>query len=1038
MQQRWRVRMDNSGSAFEGLDGYCFEEAEATRHSVEILPFVMHTYGGPDDGKSGIFRHFDLAAEAARLHVTCMLFVHFYSGYRRDGDLQHCIELQAQAGNMHIFCISIDLCLAKKHSDLTDQNTKQFWIGKMRGGQIIGVGGGPSCETWSAARHRPPGPGPVRSYDHPWGIAGLRKKQWRQVTVGTVLVQFLVDLLWEATTLGLCGFLEHPQFPLWLMRERPASIWSLKVMSMLSKLSCYQVCSFDQCIFGLSAKKPTTLLLLRLSTFQDIVLTRGARGRCNHGAAHQPLHGIQANGEFYTARAKIYPRAMNNAVALAVCSSGACCAWCASGDGPIARWFPNAAASANESCADGPSNSVQTRFTPSRSSASPRWECLRAIPGESSPRECKAEQHECDWTADPHVVSIAKKLKRNPGEVLSRWLLQLGMAVVVSDPEEHRGALDFQLQEEEMRLLNGLVTLSSSVPGIPGPGFAEDVYGLRRFDHRAKEAPAGDFPGGFSKPFAFPARAAKKSTGKGWGQEDHRLVAAILALYFAITYQAPKAPLVLRASRSEEVIVTPEPRGKVAGQLCAYFSSTVTAAETPPKTEDPRILKLKQLKQLGSLMHTLVHLKKMKELKESASKIASSACVDNWDTLPLHDPMGDPQHALGDDHAEGHEVAVVTKSLETMSLRGDQEVGEVSHQGAKQVESPPMVQEFDQTEMMGGSEPEVSNKGVTNQVMASGVEQEQVTAPIQLETTVHKETKDPVETPEEQATVEGTTDNKERDLMSTLTFANGKTLEAVKADTWISQAESKAVLRKVKSNKRLTPEEPESSSLPKPESWGQVPHLSPDEQCPPKKRGRKPKADTNSAPATAKTSETTKVSKTKARKGSTTKAEKGTKKDSKQGDADNTGGSPSQRLQAYLKEQKKKRKASEEEPKAPSKKKRIQKTADVETPEESAAGEARPKKRQYKRKAKQPSAETDAQQGDMHVAEVNGPEVEARQEEQQTEQPQTDPTEDPALARKKKQSRKSSAYHVAYRATQGSEEEKRAAAKKVSKQVMIL
>lgn len=42
-----------------------------------------------------------------------------------------------------------------------------------------------------------------------------------------------------------------------------------------------------------------------------------------------------------------------------------------------------------------------------------------------------------------------------------------------------------------MRLLNGLVTLSSSVPGIPGPGFAEDVYGLRRFDHPvAQEAQA--------------------------------------------------------------------------------------------------------------------------------------------------------------------------------------------------------------------------------------------------------------------------------------------------------------------------------------------------------------------------------------------------------------------------------------------------------------------------------------------------------------------------------------------------------------------
>jgi hypothetical protein len=54
--------------------------------------------------------------------------------------------------------------------------------------------------------------------------------------------------------------------------------------------------------------------------------------------------------------------------------------------------------------------------------------------------------------------------------------------------------------------------------------------------------------------------------------------------------------------------------------------STVTATETPPKTEDPRVVKLKQLQKLGSLMNTLVHLKKMKELKDNACKLSSSAC----------------------------------------------------------------------------------------------------------------------------------------------------------------------------------------------------------------------------------------------------------------------------------------------------------------------------------------------------------------------------------------------------------------------------
>ncbi len=34
-----------------------------------------------------------------------------------------------------------------------------------------------------------------------------------------------------------------------------------------------------------------------------------------------------------------------------------------------------------------------------------------------------------------------------------------------------------------MRLLSGLLTLSSSVPGAIGPSFAEDVYGLNQFEH---------------------------------------------------------------------------------------------------------------------------------------------------------------------------------------------------------------------------------------------------------------------------------------------------------------------------------------------------------------------------------------------------------------------------------------------------------------------------------------------------------------------------------------------------------------------------
>lgn len=158
MRSKWLNRAQVIGRAYEGLDGFCEQLPEVGNNGVEIVPFLLQSNGGRAQGEAGIFQQFGLAAETARLHVKGLIFVHFFSGFRRKEDLQHCIEAHDVLEEQHVFCISVDLCLAKKHSDLTDESSKDFWIGKMRNGQVIGVGGGPSCETWSAARHSPGGP----------------------------------------------------------------------------------------------------------------------------------------------------------------------------------------------------------------------------------------------------------------------------------------------------------------------------------------------------------------------------------------------------------------------------------------------------------------------------------------------------------------------------------------------------------------------------------------------------------------------------------------------------------------------------------------------------------------------------------------------------------------------------------------------------------------------------------------------------------------------------------------------------------------
>eukprot|EP00435_Cladocopium_sp_Y103_P064932 s1362_g26.t1 len=217
MRARWQIRNPNPGSGSENLDGRFQTSDTASCTDDIIVPFVGQTFGGHIPGHAGVFHYEGLSAMHAEIFIQSLVFVHFYSGYRRPGDLQAQIEDHRVMEHVHLFCISIDICLAKERSDLTDENTKRFWISQIRKGHLLGLGGGPPCESWTAARLLEDGPPPIRSGTHPWGLQGLKLRQRQQVEVGTVLFQLLVDLLIEAALAGLCGFLEHPAYPSWAM-----------------------------------------------------------------------------------------------------------------------------------------------------------------------------------------------------------------------------------------------------------------------------------------------------------------------------------------------------------------------------------------------------------------------------------------------------------------------------------------------------------------------------------------------------------------------------------------------------------------------------------------------------------------------------------------------------------------------------------------------------------------------------------------------------------------------------------------------------
>lgn len=323
MFAKWAQRVTPGDlTALEAFSGICLH-AEPDEAAVEPastdLAFLYQSPAGDSVGFTGEFATSGLAALHATLNIRTLCFIHVFSGYRRVGDLQWQIEHHHIQGAVQIFCISVDYCLQDEQGDLAGAHSADWWAARILSGAICGLGGGPPCETWSAARLQPDGPRPLRSYDEPYGLPALSDKEWRQVDTGTRLVLFIVQMLALCAKVGACGFAEHPAFPVWAWAMRPCSIWATTPLRWLRRLQAIQILTFDQCCVGCAARKPTTMALLRLGSFAREVQKLGAAGRCNHPFGQHPrLQGRDDAGGFKTSIAKVYPPQLNAMLADAI------------------------------------------------------------------------------------------------------------------------------------------------------------------------------------------------------------------------------------------------------------------------------------------------------------------------------------------------------------------------------------------------------------------------------------------------------------------------------------------------------------------------------------------------------------------------------------------------------------------------------------------------------------------------------------------------------------------------------------------------
>ena len=93
-----------------------------------------------------------------------MFVLHFFSGARREGDLQAMLEASRRASPVAVEVLSLGVASDALWGDLARPGTAAFWPGVIREGWVAGIWAGPPCEIWSAARYleveaRDPPPG---------------------------------------------------------------------------------------------------------------------------------------------------------------------------------------------------------------------------------------------------------------------------------------------------------------------------------------------------------------------------------------------------------------------------------------------------------------------------------------------------------------------------------------------------------------------------------------------------------------------------------------------------------------------------------------------------------------------------------------------------------------------------------------------------------------------------------------------------------------------------------------------------------------
>ena len=194
----------------------------------------------------------------------------------------------------------------------------------------------PPCHTFSRARHRKPGPPPLRSVEWPRGFPWLKATHATEVSVSNYFIDQSIRASLLAHQAGNSFLWEHPEdLGVAADQMRPASIWQWP--EILDLIVCTRATCFAiyQCEFGADFPKPTRILASLPSFIRNppkfaslpIFNTHGQYlgplpKHCPHHNQHKQLIGKdEVTGQWKTGPAAAYPPQMCQWLASAIFES---------------------------------------------------------------------------------------------------------------------------------------------------------------------------------------------------------------------------------------------------------------------------------------------------------------------------------------------------------------------------------------------------------------------------------------------------------------------------------------------------------------------------------------------------------------------------------------------------------------------------------------------------------------------------------------------------------------------------------------------